>query len=114
MELSQFVDVKYAVEFSPSAAKTYRLAILLFKFFFLTDTRTNHPHTKVFCEDTNVLLKNVYEKTSGITTDKMLPDKSAHVDFIFGGPPCQSFSMMNHTKYENDIRQVILLSQILY
>ena len=27
MELSQFVDIKYAVEYSPSAAKTYKSVI---------------------------------------------------------------------------------------
>ncbi|KAG6876747.1 hypothetical protein C0993_000724 [Termitomyces sp. T159_Od127] len=53
LDLSGFVETKYAVEFSPSAAATYA---------------KNHPNTTVYCQDSNKLLKQAYEASKGETT----------------------------------------------
>ncbi|KAF9473771.1 S-adenosyl-L-methionine-dependent methyltransferase [Pholiota conissans] len=111
MNLSGFVETKYAVEISPSAAKTYV---------------KNHSDTIVYCQDSSSLLKHAIihssnpEKTipllslDGQTYCPPLPDKHAQVDFIFGGPPCQSFSHANHTKRQNDIRSTMPCNMLSY
>ncbi|KIM49346.1 hypothetical protein M413DRAFT_15448 [Hebeloma cylindrosporum] len=107
MDLSEFVETKYAVEFSPSAAKTYM---------------RNHPETTVYCQDTNALLKHIVDHTpplysliDGKTRCPPLPDKNKEpIDFIFGGPPCQSFSLANHTKRRDDVRSTLACNMLSY
>ncbi|KAH9483930.1 DNA (cytosine-5)-methyltransferase 4 [Psilocybe cubensis] len=111
MDLSGFVETRYAVEFSPSAAKTYA---------------RNHPNTKVYCQDTNHLLKHAItglnsegkrgplKSNDEKTMCPPLPKKGEPVDFIFGGPPCQSFSRMNHSKRRDDIRSSLACNMLSY
>ncbi|KDR81704.1 hypothetical protein GALMADRAFT_239835 [Galerina marginata CBS 339.88] len=112
MEMSGFVDIRYAVEFSPSAAKTYM---------------KNHPHTTMYCQDSSSLLKTARADTitngtkkpllSNIdhkTTCPPLPEKRDQIDFIFGGPPCQSFSRANHSKRRDDIRSTLACNMLSY
>ncbi|KAH7909914.1 S-adenosyl-L-methionine-dependent methyltransferase [Hygrophoropsis aurantiaca] len=98
-EMSGFVHTKWAVEFSPSAAKTYA---------------ANHPGTIVYNQCTNELLQHAIDTRDGkhppalrsVDGKTKLPPmpKPGEVDFIYGGPPCQSFSAMNHNKKDDDIR----------
>ncbi|KAF8911019.1 S-adenosyl-L-methionine-dependent methyltransferase [Gymnopilus junonius] len=111
MDLSDFVDTRYAIEFSPSAAKTYK---------------RNHPHTEVYCQDSSNLLKfTITGKNSDSQLgpplsnidDKRcppLPKRSDNIDFIFGGPPCQSFSQANHSKRRDDIRSTLACNMLSY
>ncbi|TFK42486.1 S-adenosyl-L-methionine-dependent methyltransferase [Crucibulum laeve] len=102
MGLSGFVETKYAVEMDAYAAATYK---------------DNHPDTTVYCQDTCTLLKHaidVYEgknpppllSSDGKTYCPPVPGKH-EVDFIFGGPPCQSFSQANHRPKANDPRSAL-------
>ena len=61
-------EVRFAVEHDASAAATYR---------------HNHPNTPVIEED----IRNVQP------LDYLGPNE--HVTIVFGGPPCQGFSLSN-------------------
>ncbi|KAK7034044.1 hypothetical protein VNI00_012475 [Paramarasmius palmivorus] len=100
MNLSGFVDTRWAAEFSPAAASSYR---------------ENHPNTEVYCQDVNLLLKHAIETREGKDPKPLISNfksrekcpempRRGDVDFIFGGPPCQAFSGANHTPKANDIR----------
>ncbi|KAG6862076.1 hypothetical protein C0995_007206 [Termitomyces sp. Mi166 len=103
LDLSGFVETKYAVEFSPSAAATYA---------------KNHPNATVYCQDSNKLLKQAYEAGKGEKTEPLvsgidgrtrLPPmpRRGDVDMISGGPPCQSFSRANHNPRADDVRSTL-------
>lgn len=100
MDLSGFVETKYAVEFSPSAAKTYKYiyVYIVFKVYIkLTFLhRHNHPETLVYCQDSSTLLKQAVAQFNNehpaplLSNDQKnfcpdMPDKNASIDFIFGG-----------------------------
>ncbi|KAF8891199.1 hypothetical protein BD779DRAFT_1513769 [Infundibulicybe gibba] len=111
MDLSGVVETKYAVEFSPSAASTYQ---------------QNHPHTQVYCQDTNLLLKHAIETHEGKEPRPLLSNfdngrayckpmpQKGEVDIIFGGPPCQSFSGANHRPKADDIRSTLPGNMLSY
>ncbi|KAF9454585.1 S-adenosyl-L-methionine-dependent methyltransferase [Macrolepiota fuliginosa MF-IS2] len=109
MDLSGYVETKWAVEYSLAAAKTYD---------------RNHPQTKVYCQDSSLLLKHAIEthqgkepppllSNDGKTKCPAMPNKD-EVDFIFGGPPCQSFSGANHSKAIDDIRSTMPCNMLSY
>ncbi|KAI0780552.1 S-adenosyl-L-methionine-dependent methyltransferase [Trametes elegans] len=111
LEMSGCVLTKWAIEFSPSAAKTYR---------------ANHPGTTVYNQCSNKLLEHAIQTAKGVkvsplksldtTTHVLLPPmpQPGEVDFIYGGPPCQSFSLMNHHRNPNDIRSTLVCNMISY
>ncbi|OJA16031.1 hypothetical protein AZE42_04288 [Rhizopogon vesiculosus] len=109
LDLSGFVETRYAIEFSPGAARTYK---------------KNHPNVTVYNQCTNVCLQYAIDAAEGKNPrplkslgDKVrLPamPKPGEVDFIYGGPPCQSFSKMNHSKREDDIRSTLVCNMIAY
>ncbi|KAF5315922.1 hypothetical protein D9611_004789 [Ephemerocybe angulata] len=109
MELSGYVDTKYAIEFQPSAALTYQ---------------KNHPDTTVWCQDSNTLLRHVVERDSGASLAPLktidgtkcpeMPKKGDRIDFIFGGPPCQAFSRMNHSRRADDLRSTMPCNMLSY
>ncbi|OBZ65761.1 Acetolactate synthase, mitochondrial [Grifola frondosa] len=111
LDMSRFVQTKWAVEFSPSAAMTYA---------------ANHPHVIVYNQCTNLLLQhaiNTFEgkkpkplKSLQADHEVVLPPmpKKGEVDFIYGGPPCQSFSMMNHHKKADDVRNTLVCNMLSY
>ncbi|KAG7092771.1 hypothetical protein E1B28_009094 [Marasmius oreades] len=110
MNFSGIVDTQWAVEFSPSSARTYQ---------------ANHPQTKVYCQDVNLLLKHVIETREGkcpkplqsnLSVKEYCPEmpKKGQVDFIFGGPPCQAFSGANHSPKANDIRSSLPCNMLSY
>ena len=64
------IDVIAAIEFNQQIAKTYEY---------------NHPNTKMLVDD----IKNI----SAETIKSIFEDKGIKCNIIFGGPPCQGFSM---------------------
>ncbi|KAF9469258.1 hypothetical protein BDZ94DRAFT_1244081 [Collybia nuda] len=109
MDMSGFVETKYAVEFSPSAAITFKI---------------NHPQTTVYCQDSSLLLKHAIESNEGKKPKPLLsndgsgfcepmPTKGS-IDIVQGGPPCQSFSMANHYKQADDIRSTLPGNMLSY
>ncbi|TFY70272.1 hypothetical protein EVG20_g2746 [Dentipellis fragilis] len=105
-----FVKTKWAVEFSPSCSLTMK---------------KNHPDITVYNQCCNLLLQHAVETYE----DKdPLPPFSLHdgktplppmpqpgeVDFIYGGLPCQSYSMANHHKKVNDKRSTLVCNMISY
>ncbi|GLB34766.1 putative cytosine specific DNA methyltransferase replication foci [Lyophyllum shimeji] len=109
MALSGFVDTKYAVEFSPSAAATFQ---------------ANHPDATVYCQDSSLLLKHAIETDAGqnpkplISNDgrtqlPRMPKKNS-IGLIFGGAPCQSFSRANHNPRPDDIRSTLPGNMLSY
>ncbi|KAG2063855.1 S-adenosyl-L-methionine-dependent methyltransferase [Suillus decipiens] len=109
LDMSGFVETRYAVEFSPGAAKTYK---------------QNHTNVTVYNQCTNVCLQHAIDIADGknprplqtLGDKKRLPPmpKPGEVDFIYGGPPCQSFSKMNHAKRDDDIRSTLVCNMIAY
>ncbi|KAI0672839.1 S-adenosyl-L-methionine-dependent methyltransferase [Trametes maxima] len=111
LEMSGCVQTRWAVEFSPSAAKTYQ---------------ANHPTAIVYNQCSNKLLNHAIQTHKGFppeplqsldsTASSTLPPmpQPGEVDFIFGGPPCQSFSLMNHHRKANDIRSTLVCNMISY
>ncbi|OSD08481.1 S-adenosyl-L-methionine-dependent methyltransferase [Trametes coccinea BRFM310] len=111
MEMSGLIQTKWAVEFSPAAARTFR---------------ANHPDTIVYNQCSNKLLEHVIQQVHGGTPEPLksldhedcqeLPSLPlpGEVDFIYGGPPCQSFSMMNHHRRSDDIRSTLVCNMISY
>ncbi|EMD38163.1 hypothetical protein CERSUDRAFT_122915 [Gelatoporia subvermispora B] len=109
LNCSDSVNTKWAVEFSPSAALSYQ---------------ANHPDTIVYNQCTNLLLQHAidtleHKKTGPLMSlnekkRTQLPSlpKPGEVDFIFGGPPCQSFSLMNHSKKADDIRSTLVCNML--
>ncbi|KLO19271.1 S-adenosyl-L-methionine-dependent methyltransferase [Schizopora paradoxa] len=100
----------WAVEFSPSAAKTFR---------------ENHPEVTLYNQETNVLLEHTIKAQKGISaeplkslsdSDELLPEmpKVGEVDIIIGGPPCQSFSGSNRHRTVDDIRHTLIPNMISY
>ncbi|KAI0373036.1 S-adenosyl-L-methionine-dependent methyltransferase [Pilatotrama ljubarskyi] len=110
LEMSGCVHTQWAVEFSPSAARTYK---------------ANHPGTIVYNQCTNKLLEHAIQRAKGYPPRplKSLDDgegelppmpEPGDVDFIYGGPPCQSFSLMNHCRKADDIRSTLVCNMISY
>ncbi|KAF9265676.1 S-adenosyl-L-methionine-dependent methyltransferase [Marasmius fiardii PR-910] len=110
MNYSGIVDTQWAVEFSPASAKTYQM---------------NHPQTKVYCQDSNLLLKHAIEHREGkhpkrlesnFSSKLYCPEmpKRGQVDFIFGGPPCQAFSGANHSPKADDVRSSLPCNMLSY
>ncbi|KAL4067750.1 hypothetical protein V8B97DRAFT_1915370 [Scleroderma yunnanense] len=109
LDLSGFVETRWAIEFSPSAAQTYQI---------------NHPGTIVYNQCTNLCLQHAIDTVDGKSTrplfsigeNRQLPPmpKQGEVDFIYGGPPCQSFSLMNHNKKNDDIRSTLVCNMLSY
>ncbi|KAK0484022.1 hypothetical protein IW261DRAFT_994609 [Armillaria novae-zelandiae] len=108
MMFSGFVETKWAVEFSPSAAQTYK---------------RNHPDTIVYDQDASLLLDHAVQTEYGKPPHKLkshdgtylenMP-KKGEVDFIYGGPPCQSFSRANHNPKPDDIRSTLPMVMLAY
>ncbi|KAI0333620.1 S-adenosyl-L-methionine-dependent methyltransferase [Cubamyces sp. BRFM 1775] len=111
LEMSGHIQTKWAVEFSPGAAKTFR---------------ANHPHAVVYNQCTNKLLEHAIQTAKGLSPkplrslDEMsckdLPPmpQPGDVEFICGGPPCQSFSLMNHHRTADDVRSTLVCNMISY
>ncbi|KAI9065405.1 S-adenosyl-L-methionine-dependent methyltransferase [Trametes sanguinea] len=111
MEMSGLIQTRWAVEFSPAAARTFR---------------ANHPDAIVYNQCSNKLLEHVIQEVHGHSPGPLKSlDKAecghlpslplpGEVDFIYGGPPCQSFSLMNHHRRSDDIRSTLVCNMISY
>ena len=78
-------DVRLAVEIDPSCCDTLR---------------HNLKHTKIVNEDIN--------KLSSEEICEMSDLKSGQIDCVFGGPPCQSFSLAGRREGLNDERGLLV------
>ncbi|KAI0077119.1 S-adenosyl-L-methionine-dependent methyltransferase [Panus rudis PR-1116 ss-1] len=111
LERSGFVKTKWAVELCPSAALSFQV---------------NHPDCIVYNHSSNTLLQHTISTFKG---EQPQPLTSLHqtrkdnlpsmpvpgeVDFIYGGPPCQSFSGANHQKRPDDIRSTLACNMLSY
>ena len=74
------VEVLFAVENDPYAARTYKI---------------NHPKTKVICEDIRKIDKLPFYNSNGSL-------------ILFGGPPCQGFSTSNQKKSGSNLGDSIV------
>ncbi|MDT9726929.1 DNA cytosine methyltransferase [Xylanibacillus composti] len=77
-------DVLAAVEYDPIHASVHQF---------------NFPHTKVICADAS--------KISGHSILEQIGRKPGEIDVVFGGPPCQGFSMIGR-RLSDDARNVLL------
>ena len=97
MMFSGFVETKWAVEFSPSAAQTYRCDGCCRVFYMVSLVslpRRNHPDTIVYDQDASILLDHAVQTEYGKHPRKLkshdgtylenMP-KKGEVDFIYGG-----------------------------
>ncbi|KAF7327760.1 BAH domain-containing protein [Mycena kentingensis (nom. inval.)] len=100
---SDFFTTATAVEWSWSAAETFRL---------------NHPETTVLSLDVNTLLRYIVQREEGKEQPLLrgadgneIPDASIprphEFEMLCGGPPCQSFSLMNTRKFDGDPRSAL-------
>lgn len=78
-------DVLAAVEYDPIHASVHQF---------------NFPHTKVICSDVS--------KITGSEILELVGKKPGEIDVVFGGPPCQGFSMIGR-RLADDARNVLLL-----
>ncbi|KZV85537.1 S-adenosyl-L-methionine-dependent methyltransferase [Exidia glandulosa HHB12029] len=86
------IDPDWAVERNASAALTLR---------------TMHPNSVVIEDDINNVVRDVVQ---GNNTE--MPEREANIDVIFGGPPCQGFSKLNHSRDNNDTRNLLFLPML--
>jgi DNA (cytosine-5)-methyltransferase 1 len=86
MEMAGVVDILWAIESNPQAAKQFQL---------------NHPNVTVFISDANVLLDRAIRREKGEilepllgTDSKIIPDlpRPGKVDFIMGGKQTSSWT----------------------
>lgn len=98
------IDVVAAVEFDEKIALTYM---------------ENHPDTLMINQDIKNIptskFDNIYDpEKNQIVLDEVLPNESKQIDIIFGGPPCQGFSMAgrrirNNNLYLEDERNLLFM-----
>lgn len=120
MDQSGFIETRWAVEMSPSAALSLKYGLVRFGcktdylltsafIFALPNIRTNYKNVTVYNQDCNVLLEHAADLQAGkkpSTIYSLGSKKEAlpplpipgEVDLIMGGPPCQPFSGMNRHK----------------
>ncbi|KAI8913753.1 hypothetical protein DFJ77DRAFT_46145 [Powellomyces hirtus] len=104
-----FVETKYAVEFSSSAGTTFK---------------HNFPNSQVYILCANTLLARAIDiqergKTLPPIRDQAgewmaeLPPKGS-IDFIYCGPSCQGYSGLNRFKKANDIKNTLVVTSLSY
>ena len=110
MEQTGVVETKWAIEYMPSAAKSFA---------------QNHPQCKVYNQCTNLLLERAiaqHTRAEGLDHLKdirglaWVPDMPApgEVDFIYCGPPCQGFSRANRFPKADDIKTSMIANSLSY
>ncbi|KAI9511110.1 S-adenosyl-L-methionine-dependent methyltransferase [Russula earlei] len=108
LEGSGFVETKWAIEYSPSAARTFQF----------------NKHAKVYNQDCNLLLEHAIQLYNGKDAPllKSLDNKDllqplprpGEVEMICGGPPCQGFSHANRHPQQDDPRNALVCNMLSY
>lgn len=88
-------DILACVEIDPNACDTLRHAIT-----------QNHKHTKVYEGDIRTFSPEMVLQDTG--------KKPGEIDLLFGGPPCQAFSLIGKQKAMNDERGMLLFQMTRY
>lgn len=104
MELAG-INVVAAVEYDKKIAKTYEF---------------NHPHTVMINDDIRkvpALDKDISEETNPLSIESIFQNQGKDIDIIFGGPPCQGFSMAgyrirNQKPFFEDERNLLYLEYL--
>ncbi|KAI8141958.1 S-adenosyl-L-methionine-dependent methyltransferase [Fennellomyces sp. T-0311] len=109
MDMTGVVETRYAVEFNSSAAVTFE---------------RNFPEATVYNKCANLLLRRaIAQHSHGETLDEMDDElgrplknmpKPGDVDFIYCGPPCQGFSVMNRFKKPDEIKNTLVCTALSY
>ncbi|KAJ1678462.1 hypothetical protein EV182_004002, partial [Spiromyces aspiralis] len=110
MEQTGVIETRWAIEYMPSAAKSFA---------------QNHPVCKVYNQCTNLLLERaiaqhtrneVLRPLMDIPNEELVPDMPApgEVDFIYCGPPCQGFSRVNRFPKADDIKTSMIANSLSY
>ncbi|CAG8512544.1 12197_t:CDS:10 [Ambispora leptoticha] len=108
MEKTGVVDTRWAIEFAPSAALTFK---------------KNHPQATTYNQCANLLLERAIaqhnQEELGELEDfqgklvEAMPAKG-EVQFIYCGPPCQGFSGVNRYKKADDIKNSLVATALSY
>lgn len=104
MELAG-INVVAAVEYDKKIAKTYQF---------------NHPHTVMINDDIRkvpALTKDISKETHSLSIENIFQNQNKEIDIIFGGPPCQGFSMAgyrirNQKPFFEDERNLLYLEYL--
>lgn len=104
MELAG-VNVVTAIEYDEKISKTYKF---------------NHPNTVMINDDIRkvpALDKDISENTNILSVESIFKNQNKEVDIIFGGPPCQGFSMAgyrirNQKPFFEDERNLLYLEYL--
>ncbi|KAJ1917519.1 hypothetical protein H4219_003152 [Mycoemilia scoparia] len=110
MEQTGVVETCWAIEYMPSAAKSFA---------------HNHPKCKVYNQCSNLLLERAIAKHTqnqeleplkDIRGVSDIPDMPApgEVDFIYCGPPCQGFSRANRFPKADDLKTSMIANSLSY
>ncbi|KAH9026772.1 S-adenosyl-L-methionine-dependent methyltransferase [Lactarius pseudohatsudake] len=109
LEDSGFVETRWAIEYAPSAARTFWY---------------NKQHANVYNQDCNILLEHAIETDNGkklaplqsLDDGQPLPTlpKPGEVDLICGGPPCQGFSHANRHPHPDDPRNSLVCNMLSF
>ncbi|KAH9180823.1 S-adenosyl-L-methionine-dependent methyltransferase [Lactarius sanguifluus] len=104
-----FVETRWAIEYAPSAARTFWY---------------NKQHANVYNQDCNILLEHAIETDNGkklaplqsLDDGQPLPPlpKPGEVDLICGGPPCQGFSHANRHPRPDDPRNSLVCNMLSF
>ncbi|KAF8346872.1 S-adenosyl-L-methionine-dependent methyltransferase [Amanita rubescens] len=96
------LKVTYAIEISPSAAKTFR---------------RNSPDTIVYNECSNTMLRYAIKKRLGHQQEvpmQMYNGRPGDIDMIIAGFPCQTHSGLNMFKHANDPKSSLIFNALSY
>lgn len=99
------INVVAAVEYDKKIAKTYKY---------------NHPNTVMINDDIRkvpALISDISDETNPISIEQIFKTVDKEIDVIFGGPPCQGFSMAgyrirNNKPFFEDERNLLYLEYI--
>ncbi|CAH1766238.1 12051_t:CDS:10, partial [Entrophospora sp. SA101] len=109
MDMTGIVNTKWAIEFAPSAALTFK---------------NNNPDAIVYNQCANLLLERTIAEHVRNERPEEIYDflkqkvpsmpRPGEVDFIYCGPPCQGFSGVNRYQKADDIKNSLVATALSY